>query len=490
MNKRIPPSLLLISILINCALFGAETPYAILKGKKADYAGDTLVFLGYSNMISFHEEELGRCVVDDSGFFECRIPLIETRHVFNYLGVYNCYLYAQPGMIYNIRLPGKREKSLQDLMNPYFEETSIHLSVKIEGNAYGKSIPAPEDELNFAIRAFNDSFYPYYYKFVINAYGDQVNRRELEKAEEELLLPFDSVAGSYLRAYINYRMGLLEHYGRQVPNHKIIEDYFLEKPVLYRNPAYMELFNQVFKDYFIAFSEEHPSLRFPIVLNREKDYSRASRILAVEASLENDSLRELVVLKGLYDGYYDGKNLPSSMIQLLDSLKSSTRIEMHKQVVQDILSEFNRLSPGYQPPDFALYQSDSTIVRLSDFRGSYVYLNFCNSFGYYCVREYEYLRILHQRLKDRLSIVTVLVDDSFENMEQLVKSNNYPWTFLHFSNQPEVLENFDIRAYPSYFLIGPDGKLILSPAPSPLEDFESTFLQIYSREETPPGKDD
>lgn len=482
MNKRSLLSLLLLAVLTFTIPLRAEESFVIIKGRHTDYSGDTLVFLSYSNMVSFSEEEVGRCAVDDSGFFKCRIPLAETRHIFTYLGVYNCYLYAQPGMVYRVQLPAKRDKTIQDLVNPYFEETAIHLSVKVEENISGAPLPSLYEELNFAIRAFNDSFYPYYYKFVINAYGNRVDRKELNETVVEIRSAFDSIPGSYLNAYIDYRIGLLEHYGSQISNQKIIQDYFLDKPVLHQNPAYMELFNQIFKDYFLAFSEEHPGLKFPLIINRDKDYSEANRILTGEASLENDSLRELILLKGLYDGFYDGKNIPSSMIQLLDSVKHNSSIQIHMQAVQDIMLEITKILPGYQPPDFALYRSDSTLVRLSDFRGEYIYLNFCNSFGYYCIREYEYLRILNERLKGSLSIVTILVDDSFEDMKGLVESNNYPWTFLHFSSQPEVLDGYDIRAYPSYFLIGPDGRLVLSPAPSPVENFESTFRKIYSNQ--------
>jgi hypothetical protein len=42
----------------------------------------------------------------------------------------------------------------------------------------------------------------------------------------------------------------------------------------------------------------------------------------------------------------------------------------------------------------------------------------------------------------------------------------------------EILEDYDIRAYPSYFLIDPEGKLILSPAPGPDKGFEKVFLEI------------
>ena len=65
-------------------------------------------------------------------------------------------------------------------------------------------------------------------------------------------------------------------------------------------------------------------------------------------------------------------------------------------------------------------------------------------------------------------------------MQKLVRENDYSWTFMHFSSQPDVIKNYDIRAYPSYFLISPSGELILSPAPAPSQNFEGVFLKMIS----------
>ena len=164
---------------------------------------------------------------------------------------------------------------------------------------------------------------------------------------------------------------------------------------------------------------------------------------------------------------------------MLDSVKLNSGINYIRETVSDIMLDYSRLLPGTNPPEFALYDSDSNLVKLSDFQGDYVYLNFCNSYSYYCIKEYEYLKILHQRMTGKeLKIVTILVDDSYSMMHDLVRNNNYPWTFLHFSAQPEVIDHYDIRSYPAYFLLGPDGEMLLSPAPSPAENFENTFLRI------------
>lgn len=478
MNRTIPQffSLLVISFCTFSALHAGEIS---IQGNSREYSGETLTFYSYSNMISFTEKELGSCLVSDSGDFHCMIELEETRLIFTCLGVYNCFFFAEPGFDCDIHLPARRDKTPTEEANAYFEETSLHLSVTATASPTNLPQSLPGENLNFLIRAFDDYFYPYYYKFLVNAHTNNINREEINNTIGILKETFDSIENPFFNAYLKFRTGLLSHYGGQLNSRKIIGDYFLDSEVLYFNPAYMELFNEVFQDYFAEFAQEYPDDHIPILLNRDKDFSGVQRLLKKKGNLQDDALRELVMVKGLYDGLYDEKNIRSSMLQMLDSVGKNATNSYTLGMVSDIKTEYTRHLPGYKPADFALYDSDSNLVRLSDFQGSYVYLNFCNSFSYYCVKEYEYLKILQQRMEGfNLKIVTILVDDSFSLMKDLVGNNNYPWTFLHFSNQPGILESYYIRSYPAYFLIGPEGEMILSPAPSPMENFQNTFMQI------------
>ena len=50
--------------------------------------------------------------------------------------------------------------------------------------------------------------------------------------------------------------------------------------------------------------------------------------------------------------------------------------------------------------------------------------------------------------------------------------------FLHFGTYPDIIKEYDIRGYPTYFLIDKDGKLLLSPAPSPFENMELKLFDI------------
>lgn len=450
----------------------------IIQGNAPSYAGEELTFYTYSNLVSFKESVVASCMVNDSGDFECKANLEEIRLIFTRLGVYQCLFYAEPGFIYQLRLPKKLDKTEAEASNPYFEEVTIHLVAKPTGSTNGNKIPPVNEELNFLIRTFNDSFHPYYYKYVINAYLNAVDRQEIDKAITDLKAPFEGIYHPYFSKYVEYRIGLLIHFGAQQPSSKIINDYFKDQNILHHNPAYMELFNEVFSGYFEQYSSEHPQSGLSSFINREANLYKIVGLFRKDKKLTNDTLIELMIIKNLFDGYYSQNYSKPSIMILLDSLRSMSKIAYHKLIIDDIKTEITKLMVGTNAPVFELYDRDSNLVNLDTFSSHYVYLSFCNSFSYHCIMEFELLKDLLSRHRDHLVIITILVDDSFDAMRDLLQTNKYDWTFVHFSNEPEVLDNYDIRAYPAYYLIGPDGKLIASPAPSPSEGFESYFLRV------------
>ena len=449
-----------------------------LSGKAPSYAGQEITFYSYSNMISFREELLGSCTVNDSGEFEAAIDLEETRLVFINLGIYNCFLYAEPGYAYELKLPERREKTEAEALNPYFKNISIHLVVKITESFDDRELPDPANELNFMIRTFNDSFYPYYYKYVVNALAYQPDRKEIEKVILSLTEPYIGYEHPFFEDYMRYRTGLLEHHGAQKGNREIIDKYFDNQRFLYYNPAFMELFNEIFTDYFELYATENPGSNLYSVVNRERSLDKLRVLMKKDKSLSDNTLQEAVIIKNLYDAFYNDRFSKSAIIILLDSLYAETGNAVHRSILSDIKYEITKLAIGFEPPAFELFNHDSTLVRLSDFTGEYVYLGFCNSFSYSCIKEFELLKDLNSRYEPYLKIVTILIDDSFETMKSLVESNNYNWTFLHYSHYPEILDDYDIKGYPTYFLIGKDGKLLASPAISPGEGFERYLFNL------------
>jgi peroxiredoxin len=375
-------------------------------------------------------------------------------------------MFVEHGKAYYISFPEKKEKEKADLLNPFFEEIEFQFAIK----------DIPESDLNFLVHSFNDAYSPYFRKFAGNIYSKN-NKIILDSTISNLKQINTGTDNLFYKNYIEYRFGYLKHLAYQQKSKSVSKEYFQGMPILYNNPAYMELFNQVYNKYFYFFGQTKYGKKIFEDINTKKSYYQLCSDLKSDTILYGEGLRELVILKNIHDEFYSNNFSRSGLLAILDSLEATTIIETHKGISLLIRAEITRLMPGYPPPTFELNDQEGKLVKLSDFSGKYVYLNFCSCSSYACFKEFDLLKQLKAKYKDKFQIVTIATDDSREIMTNFVSKNEYNWIFLHFGNQPDILKNYDIRAYPTYFLIGPDGKLIYSPAASPSENFELYLFQ-------------
>ncbi len=79
-----------------------------------------------------------------------------------------------------------------------------------------------------------------------------------------------------------------------------------------------------------------------------------------------------------------------------------------------------------------------------------------------------------------MEIVTVFVSQSKDDMKKMLETDKeIKWKFLWYGFDNQLLKNYDVRAYPMYYLVNPEGNLVMNPAPSPQEDFTSKFSALY-----------
>jgi peroxiredoxin len=431
----------------------------IISGNAPSYAGQELVFYTTADYISGTEKELGRGMIASSGDFRIGIPTENTLQVFASLGVFKTLLWIEPRQEYHILLPEKVEKSPQEMLNPFFEPVEIQLAIE----------NFREDELNTLIMMFRDAYNPYYDKHVNDIYTKPQPAR-IEADIEQIEKSFRKYANPYFKAYRYYAYGQLKLSG-------IAQEYFDGKPVLQDHPAYMELFNQVYDKYFTFLGRSEAGKKIYRDINQFRSYSSLQQTLSEDTHITSDTLREMVILKSVYDEFYGMEFSRDGLLSILDSLILTTSDSRHKETGMIIRHKITRLQEGYDPPDFELIDADSNLVRLRDFTGKYVYLCFCTSSSYTCLNEYKLLHDIYQRHQKKLAIVTISTDPYDSSFDLFRNKNNYRWVFLYYGHQPGVIKDFDIRAFPTYFLIGPDGKLIYSPAPSPSENFEIKLFE-------------
>jgi peroxiredoxin len=463
MILRTLAGVLLFFFLVFTSLAGEVTVYC----KAKEYAGRDIAFNAISNQITGTEIELGRTKVDTGGNFSIQLNIDETLPIYIHLGVYRISFYAEPGAQYEIVLPPLQDKAESDYLNPYFKE--------VEEHAFFRN--AKSGDLNTIMRMFDDSYGPYFEKFAQNMKAKD-NPAILDSAIVSLMKPFTQISNKYFLDYSSYKLGMLRHMAYQFQSKAMSEQYFNKKPILYQNPAYMELFNQVYDKYFMYYIRTTEGKVLATDINISKSLFKLKSSLRQNNNFKNDSLLELVILKNLYDEFYSDRFSRSAILTIIDTIISSSKILPHRLIAQSIRATITRLLPGYEPPGFTLLNADSMPVNLSDLKGKYVYLCFCSCFSYACLKEFDMLERMNSKYAKYLQIVLISVDPKLSEMKSFVSKSDYKWTFLHFGKQPEILKEYDIRGYPTYFLLDKEGKLLLSPAPSPFENIELKLFEL------------
>lgn len=438
-----------------------------VRGNAPSYAGDQLVFYAYSDFITNTEIEVGRCEVNNNGQFNCQLKILDITMVFSYLGVYKIYFFAERGHQYEIVLPKKEAKTRAQSLNPFFQEHEMQVGIKnIDHN-----------DLNYLTSTFDLHFNQNLNKIVQDTYLGK-KTMNVDSLLNHIETKFAGSKNQFFNDYRHYRYGLLRQITGLQKSRSLSDEYFLNKPIRYNNPAYMELFNSLYDKYFVFYSHRDEGRSIQHDISVDQSLRKLKKTLGKNSVLANDTLKEMVILKGLYDEFYNDVFSRTALLAILDQLYRKAVNQEHVLIAQNIRSKITRLLPGFVPMPLALNDTSGKEIKLDDFKGKYVYLNFCATDSYTCLQEFPLLQNLYKKYGKYLEIITVLTDDEPRNLAPFLKHTGYNWTFLHFGNNPNVVKEYDVRAFPTYYLIGPDKKLVMAPAPSPRENFELKFRKI------------
>ena len=449
------------------SVFGQDS-ITVIQGCAQSFANKTIEVVVESDPITEMKVTLFKGMVDSTGCFCIKLVLQEITPVFINFGKYSGLLFAEPHRNYDLFLPEYEDKSPADSLNPYFEAVRFYVKIR---NAV---VP----ELTDAIANFDGIFNQYISdKFsLINKYKYYTKVDTLAPFLDSL---FSDMNDPYFVAYKDYSLAYLYALAMLQNHQTIVKEYFTKRPILYKNPAYTVLFNQLFKDYIPYFSDIHYGKRLVADIARAKSYTFAMETLANNPVLENDTLRELVLIKGIYDAI-SAEQLPlSSCMQTLDSIKILSKINTHKNIVDNIKRKTQQLALGTHAPDFELKNVVGEMVQLQDLRGKLLYLTFVNVNSYTSPQEFATLDLLSKKYKDQLRIVTIAIGSgTMPTITKLFQEKKYEWMLLDGTSNVDLIEKYDANTSPTCYLISPELTFIQSPAPGPNDYFEYYLIKI------------
>jgi len=97
------------------------------------------------------------------------------------------------------------------------------------------------------------------------------------------------------------------------------------------------------------------------------------------------------------------------------------------------------------------------------------------------MQDYRMLKLIKDTYINDLEIVTISTDENYSVFCSFLERNkDYNWVFLYAEDEDIFIDNYNIKAPPTYFLLDPDGKVAIDPTKTPEQGFMSQFGQIMN----------
>lgn len=465
-----PKFILALLLSIPCFLL-AQEPNVSIKGKASYYAKKELGIWVNADLITNTRKQLTFTTIDSAGNFELGFATNCIRYITLKIDKSIASMYIEPNANYEIII---QAPDSTEYHNPNIEhdvDISIKLKSKIEINALTMDYD----------KRFDDFLGVEYKAFVSRTPQAKIDSFKL--AMEKF---YSTVNNPYFKSYINYSIASLQE-KTKVSDKKLYKSYLETQPVLYDNVEYMNFFNTFYKQKLENFSMTKQGEAIKFTINESANLKTTKEFLKRDEFLKNDTICELVLIKGLYEAYYANTFKRSSIIAMLQQAVTDSKVEEHRQIAQNCLNAFSKLQKGSPAPYFELPDKTGLTHSLDELRTKkYVYLMFYDAGCTSCLQQMKAIPALKKVYGDKIEFVSISTDKKNVDLKNFqYKNPKYDWLFLYDNTEGKLKSQYEIITLPAYFFIGPDGKFIRVPADSPEQNIEQLFYDLTKPKNRP-----
>lgn len=444
----------------------AKAQQSLIAGKAPNYAGQTLKVFVYSDFLTLREKLIAKTKIDATGNFKVQVPINFTQFVFLKTDISRSSFYVEPSKNYFVSIPKLAPEEIP--------------SLGVQGYAPIKISSADSMELNTLISKFED-YLDHFYKKNLALIARKAIKKEASIFKSALEKRFNHVSNKYFKSYIKYKLATLEAAGGSSKIH-LYKNYF-SSTIQYNSLEYMQFFSQTYTRYLKQLAGTTKGRAIEPAISSMKNYAAAMKgIQKADTLFSNDTLCELLLLKGLNEYYYQPKSNKRSIESLLSYIEKNGKGVENKKIAHNTLALLTLLSAGTKAPEFALPDAKGKLVRLSDFKGKYVYLDFWATWCIPCLQELKLKQVLNEKYGEDIVFVSISLDKNAEIMNSyLLKNKQLTSVFLYGGTSETLLDDYNIKAIPTYFLLDRDGDFIESPAKKPSENAELVFKSLLQK---------
>jgi hypothetical protein len=441
----------------------------VVKGKAhLSYKNKVIQLYTLTDFITNIKQKETQDTIENDGFFELSFHTDYIQPVFLKIDNVTAQLYVQPDFVYGITIPEIDSKY------DYKNDAELPVNIGIIG-----SDSTELNALTFDYQAkLNNLFTSRDSKYISRA----TMFKRADSLKKLCSLRYNKITNPYFKNYYEYSIASINASVARGQSY-LVNNYIINKPIQYYHYEYMQFFNSCFSGYLNSVASSRKGESLYNIINVKGNYEMLSAFLSTDKLLKTDSLRELVIIKNLWDFYYSAEFSPEAIEAIISDLNQRTKIEEHKKITATILSYFNKMQQGSPAPNIYARTKTGTTGDLSIFKGKWIYLNFFTTKNLESIKEMPKIASLKKKFGDKMVFVSICLDDSLSTYTNYVKSNlKFDWNIWYNYDKSIVKtgkESYFVTGSQAYFLINNSGYLAQSPALSPSNGIEYKLNVIF-----------
>ncbi len=439
-----------------------------IEGFEPNYAGKTIKFYTYNDPISKISNQLFKITIQSDGSFSEEVNIDKTYFCFAEFGIYYGMFIIEPNQTLQLKLPALRDKTFSEEKNPYFKPLRLWLQIiNNSQNELNKQIINLEQEFNF----LTDKYFTQLYFKQLSNYLDSVKILILNK--------FPKPHTPFFADQLDYKLRILESEVKLSKQNLIFKksDFYTR---LENVPAFIDLVDRVFsgKLDFEANSIKGRDLKNAVFEANTKfvrDHFQEKYELA-------PSMANFLLLKFLHDGFYSGKFPQNSILKMLDSPIVKNNPEKRIGIIAaNIKTKLKHLMPGTMAPVICLkdLQQNQQCSNTSD---KPTYIIFSDAEMQVCREHLKYISAITEKFGDKLTIFVIEKNQPTKYSQDFFAEYNIPATIVFEDSEKQTVKTFNIKSYPTCFLLDKNHTILQAPAKAPLDGFEQYFSGYLKNE--------
>ncbi|MCX6270236.1 MAG: thioredoxin-like domain-containing protein [Bacteroidetes bacterium] len=458
---------LFIFIYLLAALVGRTyASTTAIEGNADGFRGKVVRLSVYSDLVSGRTEVVATALIGQEGHFKLYARLSDTMAAILSIGSRKSNFILVAGEMYTCTIDGSSDSIGQQATPNAILELKVNFT------------NLKEDDPNSVLSRFTGLSENFLYTHSA-ALAANRGKPVYDSLVSLIRKEFTVAEGSFTGIYIYYRMARIEDMVSRWPANRRFSKFLADKPILYNHPGYMDYFNDFFENYLTTKSRDLSFTSLDIPINELGSLSALTDSLGKDKLLVNEQVRELVMIKNLGKLFHDKRFSQSSIIRMLDLVRQNSKFPVHRTIAGNILFQLTHLSKGSNAPVFSLTAVDHTEKTLEDYRGKWVYVGFFTTWCEICLPEMKVIASLKEKYGDYVEFISICCDeDPISLTYYLAGNNNFKWTFFPLTNSQEILDNYEVTAYPLFVLIDPAGKIYQYPAFKPSEHLDELLKSL------------